>query len=237
MTVIENGYEVHEVTPEETAAALDAALARLRSPGPPEAIKAATNWPTNGDMIADVARLGYLQPDWAVLDTSHGLGTFWTRWRPETPLTACDLNQDKSPWGVSVDFRSMPFGDAEFDAVVLDGPYRLNGTPDATFDERYGTDEVSTWQDRMQLIRDGITECVRVLKPKGILLVKCADQVCSGKVRWQTIDFTLHAEKHGCELVDSLLFLGGRPQPAGRRQIHARRNYSTLLIFRKRTNA
>jgi hypothetical protein len=30
-------------------------------------------------------------------------------------------------------------------------------------------------------------------KPSGHLLVKCMDQVCSGKVRWQTVILTNHA--------------------------------------------
>ena len=88
-------------------------------------------------------------------------------------------------------------------------------------------------QDRMRLCIDGITECHRVLKPGGHLLVKCQDQVCSGHVRWQTIEFAGHAVELGSRLVDQLHLPSYRPQPAGRRQIHARRNYSTLLVLRK----
>jgi hypothetical protein len=89
------------------------------------------------------------------------------------------------------------------------------------------------WQDRMQLCRDGITECVRVLRFKGFLLVKCQDQVCSAQVRWQTHDFAAHAESLGCRLVDALYLTSYRAQPEGRSQQHARRNYSTLLVLRR----
>ena len=84
-----------------------------------------------------------------------------------------------------------------------------------------------------QLIADGIDECVRVLEPNGVLLVKCQDQVCSGRVRWQTREFVGVAERAGCDLVDMFQLGGHRPQPPGRRQMHARRNYSTLLVLRK----
>ncbi len=77
------------------------------------------------------------------------------------------------------------------------------------------------------------TEAHRVLTPGGYLLLKCQDQVCSGQVRWQTREFADHAEQLGMRLVDALHLLGHRPQPAGRRQVHARRNYSTLLVLRK----
>jgi hypothetical protein len=76
--------------------------------------------------------------------------------------------------------------------------------------------------------------CTRVLAPKGYLLVKCQNQVCSGKVRWQVDAMSAVAEREGLEKVDQLEYLNTpRPQPGDRRQVHARRNHSTLLVFRK----
>ena len=43
---------------------------------------------------------------------------------------------------------------------------------------------------------------------------------------------TDHARALGLELVDVLHVQGYRKQPPGRRQIHARRDYSTALVFR-----
>ena len=121
------------------------------------------------------------------------------------------------------------------DAVVFDPPYKLNGNPSDTggMDERYGVHVYTDWRDRMQLCRDGITECARVYNGTGYLLVKCQDQVSSGKVRWQTIEFANHAATLDLGLVDLLDLLSYRPQPAGRRQVHARRNSSTLLVFKR----
>lgn len=189
------------------------------------------DWQNNGEMIEDCARLGYLQIGWRVLDPTYGLGTFWKLWRP-VALTACDLDKTKSPVGDSVDFTALPWADRSFDAVVLDPPYKLNGTPDPAIDARYGTDTPTRWQDRMALIRAGITECARVLGD-GYLLLKCADQVCSGKVRWQTDEFTETARSCGLGKVDRLDFPSYRPQPDGRAQVHARRNTSTLLVFKR----
>lgn len=33
-------------------------------------VRAATRWPTNGHMIEDVAKLGYLHPDWHTIDAN-----------------------------------------------------------------------------------------------------------------------------------------------------------------------
>lgn len=189
-------------------------------------ILAITEWPTNADMIVDVAKLGYLRKEWHTLDPTYGLGKWWDKWQPDS-LVAHDLRLD------GVDFRKLPHNDGEFDAIAFDPPYKLNGTATPEVDERYGVEIYATWRDRHQLIQDGITECLRVLKSKGLLLVKCQAQVSSGKIRWQPFEFSQHAIEQGAELVDALSMLGYRPQPDGTRQVHARQNCSTLLILQK----
>jgi hypothetical protein len=192
-------------------------------------IKAYNDWRTNGELIADVAKLWFSKTR-ITLDPTYGKGTFWTVWRPRK-LVACDKVRRKSPLGRSVDFRRLPFKDRQFSQVVFDPPYKLNGRPDLDSDERYGTDEYTRWQDRMDLIFTGLREVERVCK--DILLVKCQDQVVSGHVRWQTHLAVTHAEVHGFGLVDRFDMLGGRKQPKDRSQVHARRNASTLLVFKR----
>lgn len=193
-------------------------------------IFSAHGWSNNAALIADVARLGYL--DGPVLDCTYGHGRWWTEFRP-ADLTASDLDQRKSPVGFSIDFRSQPWRTGAFRSVCFDPPFRLNGTPDrGEFDERYGIEEYTRWQDRYQLIYDGLTECARVARQ--YVLLKCQNQVCSGKKRWQTYDFTKHMESLGWALDDEFHMLRQpRKQPAGRRQVHTQINYSTLLAFMK----
>lgn len=190
-------------------------------------VKAAHPWRTNAELIVACRTLGYLRDDWVTLDPTYGRGTFWNIWRPRI-LRTHDQKID------GVDFRHLPYPDAMFEAITFDPPYKLNGTPTEEVDERYGVDRYASRADRHQLIRDGMAECARVLAPGGSLLVKCQDQVNGGKVRWQTIEFSTYGtEELGLDLVDMLHMLGGRPQPAGRRQEHARRNYSTMLVLRR----
>lgn len=194
-------------------------------------VMAIDKWETNAHLIADCARLGYLRKEWRTLDPTYGHGTFWKLWRPDD-LTGTDLDPDKSLAPFGVDFRELPWADRSFDAVVFDPPYKLNGTPTEQVDKRYGVHEPTRWQDRMTLIDDGLTECARVLGD-GFLLMKCQDQVCSGKVRWQTVVFTRRASELGLGLVDRFDFLSYRAQPNGVRQVTARRNASTLLVFQR----
>lgn len=191
-------------------------------------IKAAHNWPSNAEMIADVAKLGYITGD--VLDPTYGEGVFWKKFTPEF-FTFSDLHSEFT-W-YRADFTDLPWKDGTFDTVVYDPPYKLNGTPSEP-DVRYGVGLAVSWRDRMHLCAMGGFECIRVLKKGGHLLWKCMDQVTSGHVVWQTHEFTNIAESCGLDLVDRFdLLHEPRKQPAGRSQVHAARCYSTLLVFKK----
>lgn len=186
---------------------------------------------TNAQLIAELARMGTLTKDDEILDVTWGLGRWWTLWRPDR-LEGSDLNPAKSPTGTAADFTNLPWADDTFDVVALDPPYKLNGTGGShPSDAGYGVaDQWGTgWQGRHTLIAQGLTEAARV--SRRLVLLKCQDQVCSGKVRWQTRIFADHGEAIGLELIDRLDVVSYRPQPAGRRQLHARRNTSTLLVF------
>ena len=151
-------------------------------------ILTATAWPTNAELIEDVARLGYLSGQ--ILDCTYGYGTFWKNWRPaEDRFVACDIDEAKSPLGVSINFCKLPFNSERFDSVVFDPPYKMNGTSrpeDRAADERYGVHIPARWQDRMQLICDGLIECMRV--SRRYVLAKCMDQVVSGRKVWQMFE-------------------------------------------------
>lgn len=200
-------------------------------------VLAAKQWRTNSELMVDVSKLGYLgNDDSLVIDVTYGRGNFWTSYRP-SGLVKCDLRQTSRDLDFAgVDFRDLPFQDNSADVVVMDPPYRLSGAPDREdFDDRYGLQEKMSWRERIKTIHDGITECARIVKPGGYLLLKCQAQVASGAVRWQDIDFVLQGKACGMTLVDrfDMIPTGPRPQPKGRRQVHAHGRPSTLLIMQK----
>lgn len=197
-------------------------------------VYSAYGWRSNAELMVACRELGYLSDEMTILDVTYGLGSFWKAWMPKG-LIGCDLDPTKSPIGYSVDFRKTLFDDGYFDAVVLDPPYKLQGTGHKDEnDARYGLGDYMPWQDRHEMIREGITEGARVIRPKGYLLVKCMDQVCGGRKRWQTVEFTAWGGMLGLALVDMMhLLTTPRPQPEGRRQVHSLQNFSTLLVFQK----
>jgi hypothetical protein len=193
-------------------------------------VLAAHNWPTNGDLIADVASLGYL--DGWVLDPTYGRGLWWTKFRPPV-FSFSDLK-------TGVDFRSLPYANSMFDAVAFDPPYVCKGGRTTSgikeMDDRYGLEDApKTPFELVRLICQGMSECCRVLKPQGYLLVKCMDYISSGRLVGGTVSVQNYAEQAlGMETYERFTHVGSAgPQPAGRRQVHARNNASTLFIFRK----
>ena len=208
----------------------------LRQPDGP--VLAATAWPSNAHMVEDLARLGYLRADWRTIDPTYGRGNWWTRWRPDE-LTVHDLDLDLDD-GDGVDFRDLPEVDGAYDAAVFDPPYvcvggrTTTGLPD--MHDRYGlTDAPRTPAGVQALIDDGLAEVARVVRHRGLVLVKCQDYITSGRLWPGTHHTTTRGLELGLRLVDRLEYLTSpRPQPSGRRQVHARRNLSTLLVWEVR---
>lgn len=201
-------------------------------------VLAINKWRSNGHLIAECARLGYLKKSWLTLDPTFGKGTFWKVWQPDE-LVACDIVPSKSPIGFSIDFTDLPWPDEYFDASVFDGPYKFNGKPDEDVDERYGVHVPATWQERMDLLCRGAAEVARVTDQ--FLLVKVQDQVVSSKIRWQSrmIEDTL--EPLGFGLKDRFEYLSRREQPKKikgkkRKQKNAWRCSSQLLVFKRGWN-
>jgi hypothetical protein len=200
----------------------------IETPGP---VLAATRWPTNADMILDLVRIGYIRLDDSVLDPTYGRGKWWTKYTP-TNFTFSDLK-------TGVDFTDLPHADGTFDVVTYDPPYVCVGgratTGIAELHDRYGlTDAPRTPALLQQLIDSGMSEILRVVKPGGIIIAKCQDYQSGGTLQLGTFWTISHALGIGLRLIDRIEHIGhARPQPPGRTQRSARRNYSTALIFRK----
>ena len=72
---------------------------------------------------------------------------------------------------VQCDFTDLPFEDESFSLIVFDPPHIMNLGENIWMRKSYGTLD-DGWRD---LIHDGFNECMRVLKPDGVLVFKWSD--------------------------------------------------------------
>ena len=189
----------------------------------------------NAPLLADILRL-YVPDGARVLDVTYGKGHFWAHpgLRERYRVTGCDLELAAD---LRADLRALPVRCGAVDVVVLDPPYANNGgARDAshrgvatTYNLQPGSSHDWIWQ----LYAAGMREAARVLASRGVLVVKCQDQVESGRQRWMHLRVMEYAARLGFEAED-LFVLVQRNRPVMRHahQVHARKNHSYFLVFR-----
>ena len=82
--------------------------------------------------------------------------------------TLCDGRSLQVKPDVVGDFRHIPFDDETFRLVVFDPPHLLHAGDDSWLAKKYGTLDDDWKLDIMQ----GFRECMRVLKPYGVMIFK-----------------------------------------------------------------
>lgn len=93
--------------------------------------------------------------------------------------TLCDGRNLEVHPDIIGDFRNMPFDDATFRLVVFDPPHLNKIGANTWMAQKYGV-LFSTWETDLKA---GFNECMRVLKPEGVLIFKWNEaQVKTSKI-------------------------------------------------------
>lgn len=189
-----------------------------------------------------------------IADVTYGGGVFWSKVDTERyELLATDLS-------MGVDCRALPYGDNFLDALVLDPPYmegllrdtvghKAGGGSHAAFRTYYsnGDEHSSRWQKPdgtppakwhgavRELYYYAALEAWRTLKPGGVFIVKCQDEVSANR-QWLThVEIINDCAEMGFYAKD--IFITMRLNRAGmsrlKKQVHARKNHSYFLVFVK----
>ncbi len=195
-----------------------------------------TSYRANNDhLMAEVAKL-YFRPGDRIADVTYGTGRFWRRIDlSQFDFHASDLlTVPEHPY----DFRCLPYRSNDFDVHVIDPPYmhhpaktRRHNTDYKNAETTFGYSHV----DIIKLYRDGMTEGYRILKPGGLMLVKCKDEVEAGKQRMSHVEIhDIAVNDLRMEVQDLFVLTQKSPVPYfGRSNQHARKNHSYLWVFRK----
>ena len=112
-----------------------------------------------------------------ILDATAGSRMIWfDKQHPEVlymdnrqlTTTLCDGRTLNINPDIIADFRDMPFEDNTFYLVVFDPPHLKNAGSNSWLAKKYGV-LANNWKSD---ISKGFKECMRVLKPNGILIFK-----------------------------------------------------------------
>ena len=89
----------------------------------------------------------------------------------------------------------------------------------------------------LELYKEAGREASRVLRERGVFIVKCQDEVCSNRQRFTHVEIIQVYEEFGFVAEDLFVVVRqNRPGVSSAvRQVHARKNHSYFLVFWKRT--
>lgn len=183
-----------------------------------------------------------------IADVTYGKGVFWKK-----------VNQDDytllfSDIKTGVDCRDLPYENHSIDCVVIDPPYMEgfyrrntahlagNGTF-SSFREAYSDGSAYLQKEGAPKYHDAVLdmyysaghEARRVLKRKGILIIKCQDEVSANKQHLTHVEIINEYTKHNLIVEDLFVMVrNNRPNVSTlKKQVHARKNHSYFLVFRK----
>lgn len=178
----------------------------------------------NADLLPDVFEL-YVSQGSIVADVTYGRGVFWKN------IVKSNYTVLESDLMTGVDFAELPYDDDSIDCLILDPPYMHGGsTVKESINVCYRNNNDSH-ESIARLYGAGIIEAARVLKKKGIILVKTQDETESGRQRLTHVEVIQMLEIFGFRIID-LFVLVQESIPAMRvnYQKTARKNHSYLIV-------
>ena len=200
----------------------------------------------NADVFPQILGL-YVPHGSTVADVTYGKGVFWKRVDDDAyHVLASDI-------ATGVDCRNLPYDDESVDCVVLDPPYmegfyRENGQSLAgagnysAFRNNYSAGSGAPQRASnkyhaavLDMYLSAGCEASRVLRERGVLIVKCQDEVSANRQRLTHVEIINAYTQNGLHARD-LFVLVRTNKPAVSRilqQRHARKNHSYFLVFEK----
>lgn len=184
----------------------------------------------------------YVERGSKVADVTYGKGVFWQH----VPTLEFQLMRTDSKYGTrGTDCRDLPYKEDSLDCVVFDPPYmHTAGTAHVghqRFEENYRNNGSLNGSSKkyhdavLDLYFEAADEAHRVLRDEGIYIVKCADEVCSNEQRLTHVEIINELGKKGFIIEDLFVLMRENKPGVSRavRQVHARKNHSYFLVFRK----
>jgi DNA methylase len=194
---------------------------------------------TNNDVFPSILTL-YVPRGSKVADITFGRGVFWKN------VPKDDYHVLPTDLKTGVDCRALPYENSSLECVVFDPPYMH--TPGGTahvnhqnYENYYANNIAPNGSGKkyheavLDLYFKTAHEAKRVLKPEGIFIVKCGDEVCANQQRLTHVELINEFAIYGFIVEDLFVLVRNNRPGVSRilRQVHARKNHSYFLVFRK----
>jgi len=200
---------------------------------------------SNDEVFPHILKL-YVAEGARIVDVTYGKGVFWRN------VDTSKYDFSKSDLKTGTDARSLPYADSSIDALVLDPPYMeglyrrdaghlAGGGTHAAFRDFYSNGE-ATPNGQLKyhdVVVDMYMRCAveakRVLRPGGVFIVKCQDEVSANRQKLTHVELIFGYERLGYYCKDLFVVTRLNRPVVSRllKQEHARKNHSYFLVFIK----
>lgn len=232
----------------ENVQQLDETIPLRGQQGPTSDVTVSAHVGTNSDVFPCILDL-HVPAGSVVADVTYGKGIFWQKVAPDLyKVLPSDI-------ATGTDCRDLPYADGTIDCVVLDPPYmegfyRKPGRSVAgrgtysTFRRAYsnGTEEAANgphapkYQEAVTaLYVEAGHEAKRVLRDRGIFIVKCQDAVCANRQHLTHVEIINAYSEMGFYAKDLFVLVRSNRPAISRliQQRHARKNHSYFIVMSK----
>lgn len=180
----------------------------------------------------------YVSPGSKVADVTYGKGVFWRK----VPKHIYDLLSTDIEKGT--DCRKLPYETGSLDCVVFDPPYMHTPGGSAHVNhqnyENYYKNNIANSDKKyheavLDLYFSAAREAWRVLRPGGVYIVKCQDEVCANRQRLTHVELINQLQIYGF-ITEDLFIVVRNGRPGVSRivtQMHARKNHSYFIVLIK----
>lgn len=130
-----------------------------------------------------------------ILDVTCGSRTIWFD-KHHPAAVYCDIREERFDglWkgknsvvdiclDVICSFTDLPFPDESYSLVIFDPPHLIRAKETSWLVKKYGKLD-DNWP---QMLRDGFWECMRVLKPDGVMIFKWSEHDIPAEKVWKAI--------------------------------------------------
>jgi tRNA G10 N-methylase Trm11 len=198
----------------------------------------------NADIFPKILHL-HVPKGSVVADVTYGKGVFWKN------VPTGEYHLYPSDIQTGVDCRNLAYKDETIDCIILDPPYmeglfrkkkdHLAGAGNyKAFREHYSNGEANSGGAKyhaavLELYHDAGREAYRVIKKEGILIVKCQDEVSANQQELSHVQIINYYASLGFYCKDLFVVVRTNRPAISRllKQVHARKNHSYFLVFKK----